>query len=323
MARLSAANERRLIAAARRKFPPGNRYGIFGFDIGPAIHCGRRAPGRTLRVYVERKDSLAPKVPALVVQSAGKRLRVVPDIIATGALPRASDAEDHAFTGLHVGCAIRVKHRSGAVGLILGMNGSPTHLVVAGHLFADDELDQEVRCGRRTGPSRVIGRVVCNLLDARPTGLAHAIDAALVELNELGVELAISTEADKAPVVASIASKPTVAARAAQAFRPTAHDYSERSPTQLLLQCTVISSARPNGYTVQDVLCTEHEITRAGDSGTILVLADEQDVGVGTCIGINGRGTLIEPLDRALSVFATVVPNLGVWSAASDSDEES
>lgn len=314
MARLNATIEQRLIAAARRKFRPGNRYGVFGFDIGPAIHCGRFAKGRTLRVYVERKDGTKPAVPSLSVTFKGRVVRILPDVIATGAVPRAADGGDVPFTGLHVGAAITVRRRRGGIGVILSRAGSPSHIVVAGHLFAAGELGMVVRCARKHGDPRIIGELVSNLLDDRPGGLTHPIDAALVKLNEIGVAFATSTSAPKAPVLKSVLAGSASEARDVQAFGPMRHDYSQVSPMHKLAQSTVISAARPSGYTVQDVFRTAHEVTRPGDSGTILVTTDAERIAAGACVGADGAGTLLEPLERVLSYFEAVEPDLSLWT---------
>jgi hypothetical protein len=313
MARLSATIEQRLIAAARRKFPPGNRYGVFGFDIGPAIHCGRRTKGRTLRVYVERKDGSKPAVPALRVTWKGNVTCVRPDVVATGAVPRAADGGDVPFTGLHVGAAITVRRRRGGICVILSRDGKPSHIVVAGHLFSAGELGMVVRCARKHGEPRIIGELVCNLLDERPAGLTHPIDAALVKLNEVGVAFAARTDAPKAPVIKSVLKGSESEARDVQAFGPMRHDYSQVTPMHLLAQSTVVSAARPSGYTLQDVFRTAHEITRPGDSGTILVTTDAERIAAGTCVGADGAGTLLEPLERTLAYFDTIEPSLKIW----------
>lgn len=305
--------EQRILALARRRYPPGNADGVFAFELGPRLCRGRSMPERTLRVFVPWKDPSCTAMPPLVVRSGNARIRVRPDVIATGAQPLAGDAPTSYFTGLHVGAALQARTRFGATGLLLTAEQRPTHLVTAGHLFAERDREAAVRAARQGTNARVIGRLVCNLLDERPGGLTHAIDAALVELNAFGTALAEATHHRKAPQPIAVLSLAEAGRTAVLAFRATANDYSESSDVHSVAECHFAAAARPRGYAVQDVLCTERQLTRAGDSGTLFTTAGQQRAAVGLCIGVDGRRTLLEPLERALHYFDHARPGLSLW----------
>jgi hypothetical protein len=312
--RLLEAEE--LIEAALRRFPIGNRHGVFGFDVGVRVRRGLPTPEHTLRLYIEQKLPESGGTLNRPFKVGASRSLVVPDIVATGSRPRTLEGRSLTFSGVHVGAAILVaKRHFGGIGAILTSNTKPSHLLTAGHLFPEGSTDVAVQAARSGGSPRIVGHLACNLLDKHRG--SHAIDAALVRLNDLGSELAVSNSSTRPPRPGALFSSDPEDV-VVQAYLSTALDFSTPSKMSLLpLAVHLLSGARPSGYTVRGVVRCAHEITRQGDSGTAFLTADAQRHLVGTCVGVDGKGSLVEPAARALAVLAAETGlSLNLWNGS-------
>lgn len=311
------------LRAARRAFPATNRYGVLGFGISHVRRRGRRLDHTSLTVYVEKKLARPTRrVPPLVFTSAGQRIRLEPDVRATGRQPLAHAAASRGFTGLHPGAPIRVGIEWGGVGCLLTVDGTPTHLLTCGHLFEPDAEGTAVVAG--DGPQAVrVGRLVANLLDDSTltrSDLAFPMDAALVELTPQGTELASRT-ASRLPV--SGVRDSGLFGLDVQAFLATANDFSEVTTTGAGPVDFPGMNAEVRGvYPVQHVLKTNGVLTQPGDSGTILLTTESPRRAVGTCIGAVGTAmSLFEPFARSIPSLADAASlPLDIWtSPGSDS----
>jgi hypothetical protein len=302
-----------VMEAARRKFGPGNPYGVQAFGIDRRVTRGRRLRSAALNVYVVHKHA-APERAVPEVTVRGGKLKVRPDVIGVGADPQGHEVSRIAppLLGLYAGAAIQVGGRIprfGGVACILGSGGSPTHFVTAGHLFAPKRARTPVLGGRRGERPRVVGTLQLNLLDLPLPGLAFPLDVALIELNADGARL-VSLSQD-GPRLRDVLGSDTVAGAEVNAFLPTAHDCSRM--TEILdgpLDAQMRSVAR-GVYRVQQVLGTRAVITNPGDSGTVLYNgALNTASAVGLCVGQFGAMSIFEPLDRALLALeqATALP---------------
>lgn len=311
------------LRAARRAFPAANPYGVLGFGISRVRRRGRRLTHTSLTIYVEKKLARPERpVPPLVFTDAGKRVRLAPDVRATGRQALAHAAVATRFTGLHPGAPIKVGIEWGGVGCLLTVDGTPTHLLTCGHLFESDAQGTAVFAG--DGPQATqIGRLVANLLDdstlAR-SDLAFPMDAALVELTPQGTDLASST-ASRLPVGGIRESG--LFGLDVQAFLATANDFSEVTTTGAgAVDFPGMNSEVRGLYPVQHVLKTNGALTQPGDSGTILLTTESPRRAVGTCIGAVGTAmSLFEPFSRSIPSLAeaTSLP-LDIWtSPGSDS----
>ena len=277
--------------AASRHFPPRNRYGVVAYGIRKTRSGGLTARTYGLTVYVLRKKRAPTHVArSFVVTHAGRRLRVVPDVIGTGAAPSASAGNGTPFTGLHVGAAIQISETRelASVGCLLGSDDGPKYLLTAGHVFgggaadresvwASPDPDEEASC---------IGHLVANLLDRRDqkrVGLDGPIDAALVELTEGGVAIANATSARFS--VGGVMKASSADQGDAQIFSWASGDFSPDATVTSLPTAVHFSSAPRGSYTVEGVLGTDPRITDPGDSGTALLSADEERLLIGVCVG--------------------------------------
>jgi hypothetical protein len=195
----------------------------------------------------------------------------------------------------------------GGIAALLSDGGeSATHLLTAGHLFPAGAVGAPVLSARSPGePPRPIGTLGVNLLDGPAPSLGFALDLALVTLNADGQELASEVD-PRAPLPSLIAASATLDTRKGQPYRPTLNDYGSSTSCSLGPSVFHIVAApfRPTPYEVNDVIVGEHVVTAEGDSGTILLDADDHRVALGSCIGIDGRFSTFEPIERGLSILS-------------------
>ena len=311
----TTAREKRILDAALRKFPPNNAEGVVGFDIGPRIRAGLETRSTTLRVYVEHKSPRARAAPTLAVMDGGRRRVLHTDVIATGERPRASAGSARPFSGLHQGAAIVVaSKRYGGVGVLVGVGGEPVAFVTAGHLFRAGAVRTTVEAARSGGEAKTIGFLTTNLLDELVGEQEFPIDAALVRLTDAGKAMARATHNGRAPRPGALLDPD--AAERVQAFRPTTHDYSVTSDVVLAPSIAHFRApARPDGYSVREVVRTAQHVTKSGDSGTLFVAASADRSALGTCIGGDERSSFIEPLVRSLALFCEATgEDLRIWN---------
>jgi hypothetical protein len=266
-------------------------------------------------VYVERKATHALSAPTLSYRYRGRRRTIRADVIATGQRPRAGDGPPSPFSGLHQGAAVvAAGQRFGGVGLLVSVDEEPAAFVTAGHLFATGASGTLVRAARPGRPLEIVGRLERNLLDELVGDQEFPLDAALVRLTDAGKALAKATRHPSAPRPESLLD-PDAADRV-QAFRPTIHDFSVMSDVLVEPAVTHFESpARPDGYSVREVLRTAQHVTKNGDSGTLFVAASEDRSALGTCIGGDGRASFIEPLARSLALFCSATgEDFRIWN---------
>ena len=309
-----------VMRAAARRFPPGNKYGVVAFGIRRTRSKGLAANGFGLTVYVLRKTHFPPHpVPSLSLSHAGSRLRVVPDIVGTGAAPRASGGTNASFTGLHPGAAIRVPATGelASVGCLLGSAAGPRFLLTAGHVFAEGGDAGEAVWAAPTPEEKpsCVGHLVANLLetrDRRRLGLDAPIDVALVELTDDGVAMANATRPRFSP--GGIMRSSAADDGPAQVFSWLSGDFSAEAQVTTLPTAVHFDSAARGFYTVSGVLGTHPCITEFGDSGTALLSADADRLLIGLCVGAYRVQSIFEPLDRALGALRTTFSPLQGWN---------
>jgi len=215
-----------------------------------------------------------------------------------------------AFSGIHPGAPILVHdqgERWGAVGCAL-RGGGATYIVTAGHLFSRGG-GGVVRCAASGGAPIEIGAVASNLLDlAPPAGASHPLDAALVRLHAHGEQMLAATTHKHAPRLTGLLDATAIAGTLAQTFRAVSNDYSEVAACTIEPAVVYLpAAARPNRVAVSNVIRTATAVTASGDSGTILCTANDERLALGTCIGIDGAGSLFTPLDAAIDAFSAQI----------------
>jgi hypothetical protein len=291
--------------AAERAFPPRNEHGVFAFGIARTSRCGLSGP-LGLVVHVERKvtDPKRP-VPPLRV---GDQM-VVPDVVGTGRGAIASQGAVPAFTGLHPGAAIACGDFSpqiGAVACLLGVDGDPAFLVTAGHLFPDDAVGMLVLAappGWNDVPA-AIGVLARNLLDE------ESIDAALVELNGDGIDLAWQTSSTWA--LGGVVENGDIDGMSSQAYRWQSGQFTTARPASTL-PATVHFKGDLRDFTVRNVVSSSPSTTSPGDSGTILVQSGGRRGAIGLCVGEFDRESIFEPLAKVLDALGDDVDSTAVW----------
>jgi hypothetical protein len=308
--------------AAARRFSPGNRYGVVAYGIRGRRRRGRRDGTLGLVVYVVRKrERPRSPVPSFHVQVAGRALRIVPDVVGTGEMPRLAATEDAPFTGLHAGAAIKVGDDSpelGAVGCLLtGGGGQPTHLVTAGHLFEGAGADGDPTYAAASDDDDVIcvGNLVANLLDEgdrRRVGLDRCVDVALVKLTDDGAQLATATRAPCS--IGGVLSSGAANGRSGQIFSWIAGDFSPEGAISSLPTVVHFGESARGAFSVSDVLTLEPRVTDAGNSGTALLSADADRQAIGVCVGAYRIDSVFEPLDRALAALRSKFGPLDIWN---------
>ena len=284
---------------ARKVFGPRNRFGVHAFGIGAKRARGHTRGYRTLIALVMRKQERPrDRVPAVQFSFKRRTLTVMPDVIATGQAARATKGTKIAFTGLHPGASIMVENRYAACGCLMHRgDGRPSHVLTAGHLFRVDAVGTPV-FGGIGNQVKQIGTLVANLLDPNPD-LPFPMDAAAVELNAAGVNLANQTAA---PVrLGGVVGSDDIGGLDVQAYLATSHDFSRETTTNdEPFSFPNMQSAVRGRYEVTNVVRTDGAITLEGDSGTVLATADPSRGAAGLCIGVVGTAmSLFDPLFRA------------------------
>jgi hypothetical protein len=308
------------IQAALATFPPDNPYGVTGARISTKVRDGRRLNYKTLCVQVPHKDC-EPEVPVCAVEFdfGGITYSIRPDVIATGSPVRAASGSSPVFSGLHPGAAIVVQNRGDRTGgvcclLSAGGRGEPTHLVTAGHLFREGARDTEVWAAPVAGAPRRIGHLRHNLLDALGNSRKPR-DAAIVELDDAGLQLARSTPSGRHSLC-GVVSEGLLHLQRATAFLPTLGDYGNDVTTYMELTFEHIRvPSRDRVFTVSDYIRTSASTSAPGDSGTVLCTHRQPREALGSCIGGHGRSSLFEPLDIVLREARTLMQQeLSLWS---------
>lgn len=312
--------ERPAIEAALAAFPQGNPYGVTGARISTKVRDGQRLTYKTLCVHVPHK-AIEPDVPVDAVEFdfGGVTYSIRPDVIATGSPVRAASGSAPTFSGLHPGAAIVVHNRGDRMGgvcclLSAGDRGEPTHLVTAGHLFRENAQDTAVWAAPVRGAPHPIGRLRHNLLDA--LGNSHEpLDAAIVELDDAGRQLATRTPAGR-HCLSGVVGEGMLHRRRATAFRPTLGDYGNDVTSYLELNFEHVRvPSRDRVYTVYDYVRTSANTSAPGDSGTVLCTHRRPREAIGSCIGGHDRSSLFEPLDIVLRQARTLMQQeLSLWS---------
>ncbi len=313
-----------VLAGARELYAPGNDFGVYGFGIGSKLARGRKIGYKSLRVFVPQKTKdPATEIKPVHVVWKGKDLFFLPDIVAKG-YPYVNNAlRPIKFSGLHPGAPIVVDYQyGGGVACILTKDDSrPTHLLTSGHLFqapGNDGKLPEVEVAAEWEVSNdpfPIGYLEANLLDSYPSNPGHSIDAALVCLNNDGVDMA--KEPFEGPTLREPLSSDAAKNTSAQVYLPTTNDYSGRVRIEeAFIEKAVFYSDVRDEFIVEKVLQTETSVTVQGDSGTILFQekpdGNDEYGGIGICVG--GRIGVFEPLDRALEALNRQLPyNVTLW----------
>lgn len=313
--RVAAALAPRVVAAGESLLEPGGGYGVVAVGVDAKWRDGRSLGYSTLVAYVERKHPLpARPIPAVEVELSGVPYRIEPDVVAVGT-PRIQSGGEPLWTGLHAGGCIEVRYggggtERGAVAVIAG-GTRPTHAVTAGHLFAPHLVGMPVYASPSPHVAPfVIGRLSANLLDAAE----GAIDAAAVELLPAGVQLARATQ--RGPQLAAVLPTSIAGGRRAQAFLATRHAYSAPLVNVRRTSYTAVLWAprRSTYIRLRDPVRSEHAITIAGDSGTILMTCESSRRGIGLCSGSYDGESLFEPLELALTrLSARLSTPLRLW----------
>jgi hypothetical protein len=294
-----------VMAAARELFPARNRFGVFAFGIGPRVSEGRARSDFALNVFVTYKHP-RPKhvVPSLTVRSAGRRLVVTPNVIATGRSPRAH-AGPAPFNGLYAGSPIRTGSEYGGVACFLGADSTATHLLTAGHLFSPSAAGATVYAARNaTSSPIVIGRLVLNLLDS------PGIDAAVVELTDAGK--ALLAQSQDGPSLQDVVGEDVVWNRPVCAFRSATHDFSNEAQTAPAATDAYLSATPRGSYWVRGVVATQGSIIEPGDSGSILCSGASNEFALGICLGDYQAQSVFEPISRALNALPAPLSNLSL-----------
>ena len=159
-----------------------------------------------------------------------------------------------------------------------------------------------------------IGAVVVNLLDVAPAPGAEALDAALVRLSARGEAMLAATSNANAPRLTGLLDSGAIDGATAQTFRAIGGDYSEIATCSFDAGVVYLSAtARPARVRVAKAIRVGKALTASGDSGTILCTTDEgARLAIGTCVGLDGAGSLFAPLDRAVDAFAGAVGPLAL-----------
>ncbi len=287
---------------ARALFGPRNRFGVFAYGVGRRHRGGHPTRERTLVVYLPFKLA-KPRHPVPSLRVLGRTIR--PDVVATGAVAIAH-VGPVPFDGLHPGAAIVTRAGArGAISALLTNNGSdPTHAITAGHLFAPSSVGGKVQCAASPGsPASDVGELIANFLDDA------SLDVALIELNPKGQSMV----SDLGPPLARMLAANDVWSEPVRAWLPTANSYSNPSVTLGSPLDVLVEAPTRGQYVVRGVVCTEHELTQVGDSGTVLVTGSTNRTAVGSCIGGFGARSVFEPFARAFAACRQIDPQLRIF----------
>jgi len=312
-----------VLAAARQAFPPGNPQGVVAHGIDISRRAGRSQGYYSLVLYVACKARRpATAIKPVPFSHNGKAYAAVPDVIGVGGEPLAAQGTAGQFSGLHPGARIEARvsktgYSNGGVACLLTTGTRPTHLLTAGHLFNPMFNRSEVLAAADEGEERVVvGSLTGNLLDQAPMTTGYHLDAALVELNAAGRNMAEESDRWSSPRLAGQVAQDELQGNWVQSFRPTTGGYSmETKALAGVFTANLKSGARPLNFSVTDVIKTRSTISREGDSGTIMFTLGDDCLAGGICSGCLGaEGSLFEPLDRALNALqSTLDADLNIW----------
>jgi hypothetical protein len=296
-----------VLSVARATFGVGNRFGVHAYGIGPRICRGHVHALTTLNVYVLRKLK-DPKfqVPTLSISARGRTWQLKPNVIATGARPQAAIGGAPAFSGMHPGAPIVLRGRTrgrGAIAAILGQNARPTHALTAGHLFQRGALGEAVFAAESArSVVRQVGELAANFLDS------HGVDAALIQLNSTGQ----GWVNDQGPPLADFVSELSCFKKLARSFLATANDYSREVHTGPKPIDVHLTAPTRGVFLVKDVVTTDGEITRHGDSGTVLCAGRKNALAMGICSGGTGHHSVFEPMERVINLVQGLNKHLSI-----------
>lgn len=272
--------------AARALFPQGNRFGVLAYGVGRRRVHGEPGNETTLTVYVRRKlERPEHPIPALIFRDKRTWSSIQPDIVAVGALPRASFSTIPEFEGLRIGATVNAVAPSGAlwaggVSALLTSAGSnaPRWLLTAGHLFEQGARETRVYAALPEEKPEVVGHPILNLLEA--SGRAPPLDAALVELTDAGKALARKT---KQLATTGVALSGWTDADA-RMLRPTTNAWASTRTEASLFDVHFPGSAF-GPISLRGLIATESPITIDGDSGAALLTPGASRRVLGSCCG--------------------------------------
>ncbi|RKH67290.1 hypothetical protein [Corallococcus llansteffanensis] len=291
-----------VMATARELFPQGNRFGVVAYGVGRRRVQGEPSREWTLSVYVRRKHERPEyPVPPLTFRVRGGWYSIVPDVIATGALPRSGQSALPEFEGLRIGATVNAVApggtlRAGGVASLLTSAGSqePRWLLTAGHLFERNAWTTRVFAALPEGKPQVVGHPRLNLLE--PSNGWPALDAALVELTPAGQALAKKTPPLKAAGVAQDGWTGTEV----RMRRPTSNAWiSTRTEASLFDVHFPESAFGP--VSLAGLIATTSAITLDGDSGGALLTPGPAPKVLGSCSGaLQPSHSFFQPLAPVL-----------------------
>lgn len=308
----------RVFAEARRRFGPGNRYGVLGVAIDWPRRSGRWGDGKAVVAYVRTKQE-APlhPVPDVEVDVADRVLRFQPDVVGLGQRPRAHPSTaPPVWSGLHPGAAIAVGSGAGlvtrgGVSCLLAAGGEPRWLLTAGHLLpADPSPSPDGRWRLYAAPlggaPREVGVCVGSLLD--DPGADTPRDAAIFQLHPAGQAIVRVVD----PRVFGAAADVSHPVRA-QVLRSTTAEFSPPVLARpLLAELTFHARYRP-AYRVSRPLETEWAVTIPGDSGAPLAAVEGRSL-LGLTVGGFAEQSIFEPLSEVIArLSARMNVNLELW----------
>ena len=76
----------------------------------------------------------------------------------------------------------------------------------------------------------------------------------------------------------------------------------------------IVEAPTRGQFLVEGVVCTEHELTQLGDSGTVLTTGNSNQIAVGCCVGGTGARSVFEPFARALTACRRIDFNLRIFN---------
>ncbi len=308
----------KVMSKSEALFPPENQYGVFGFGIGRKVIKGLRKQGQlALNVYVKRKSE-TPRhpIPPIECLFQKKPYLIIPDVIATGQKPRTNWSSSQIFNGLHAGAVIACnsppQREFGGVACVLTEGNGPSHIITAGHLFPENAEGSSVYAGWPDSKTAIeCGVLIFNLLDSNHAGDSD-VDAALVELNDAGQELA--QESVGGPDLRNLVELNIGETKTAQAFLPYSNDFSVEVEIEYFPNLTYFSAdVRNKYYKVVNALRTVTAITDPGASGTILATSKSPASGLGSCIGEFQYHSFFEPFSRSIIYFRKTHSKLKLW----------
>jgi hypothetical protein len=205
----------------------------------------------------------------------------------------------------------------GGIACVLGDATGPTHIVTAGHLFFPAGVGTAVYAGLPGQPWLVIGKLARNLLDE-----PRAVDGALIELTPLGRRIALQTRElmleGKLKLPAPAGARDVLPNERVYGFPSTRGEWTAPTDVEPLDPSMFhLFAPRRGTFTVQSGLRTVHALTNRGDSGSgLLVEQDQETLLVGLCSGGDGSGSCFTSATQVVSeLVATMGAGLFLWGS--------